>query len=190
MDWTAITGIVVSGVLGPGIGSWYALRRVDREHESSRVLADRTDARTLLDEVAANLGRVGRNRGGLGVGFLWHGDKLTERAPEILKEVAEGLELADGDTARLTYRFGPDSDIARAHKDAMSAALRASNAVFLACNGPEPSTIKDARTALTETEPLFEDAHRRFVVAAHDLVSTQMEPTPLIWQRSKAGRVR
>jgi hypothetical protein len=54
-DWTAITGItgiVVSGVVGPSVVAFWAVKRQEREASSALTLADRGAARLLLDDAA------------------------------------------------------------------------------------------------------------------------------------------
>jgi hypothetical protein len=58
---TAVTGIVVAGVLGPSITAW-AYRRADRQRfERDQMANRRADLRALLDEGAQLLGLGGTN---------------------------------------------------------------------------------------------------------------------------------
>jgi hypothetical protein len=52
MDSTAITGIVISGFVGPSVGAWFAIRSIRLSHELELFNIDRTEARATLDEVA------------------------------------------------------------------------------------------------------------------------------------------
>ena len=62
-DWTAITGIVVAGVVGPSIAALWAARNQAKAAENAIALADRAAARTMLNDaelaVREAIGRAG-----------------------------------------------------------------------------------------------------------------------------------
>jgi hypothetical protein len=114
-DSVALTGIVVSGVLGPSVGAWWALRRLRTEHENARVLADRADLRVVLPEMARDLSRAGRMRGAVQSAFLTHGASPAVKARETVDNLNEAARDVDLHGATLSLRLGARHPITEAY---------------------------------------------------------------------------
>jgi len=81
----AITGIVVSGVVGPAFAAGFAARHADRVHELEIIKLDRAEARALLDEAAQALIRGARLSGVIRHAYMTHGATIRARASETLE---------------------------------------------------------------------------------------------------------
>jgi hypothetical protein len=93
-DSVAITGIVVSGVIGPSVSAWWAVRRLRTEHANARVLADRAELRVLLAEATRDLSRAGRLRGGVQSQFVTYGADTVAGAKETVERFHEATRDA------------------------------------------------------------------------------------------------
>src|SRR4051812_13811651 len=88
-DWTAITGIVVSGVVGPATAAGFALRHQARSQGHERELVDVAELRALLSEASVDLREAEGVRGAAASALLTHGQWVRERAPDVLRLVQE-----------------------------------------------------------------------------------------------------
>jgi hypothetical protein len=174
-DWTAITGIVVSGAIGPALGALYASRRLEREHDFGRVAADRAEARELLDAAAQSLQRAGRLQGALDSLFVWHGTHLAERATEHVEGLREAVRAADIDSGRLELRLGTQSDVVTAHRDAVEALTNTVGAVFRDRDLGDQAHLGETRDSLQSCRAAFVSADRRFMDAAHAVAASRLE---------------
>jgi hypothetical protein len=105
--WTSLTGIVVSGVVGPSATSWGARRTARKEFVRDQGAARRDELRTLLDEAAQVLG-VGPIR----LRQIWDEEKdeevrkLTRAWPDEVYVIGQRLQL----------RLGVDSSVVAAYE--------------------------------------------------------------------------
>src|SRR4051794_37234462 len=176
-DATAIgiVGIVVSGVVGPAVAGWIAARRAARDHERARILADRAEARTLLDGAEGALFRAGRLRDVAQSAFISHASSIREKAPRVLDEFHETAREADTFDARLGIRFTREHEIVVAYHAAIEALLSASRAIGISTDMGEHADIRESWDSLKQSREDFEAAHDRFVAAAQAAVGTQLE---------------
>jgi hypothetical protein len=184
-DWTAITGIVVSGVVGPAVAARYAFRRSARDHEYARVLADRAELRTLLDDAeqaARQAGRLGETINGL---FITHGRWTRERAGSQVDRFYEAGRAVDLQSGRLALRLTREHPVAKSYQDAFEGLLKVANAVGLAADLGEHANTREAYDAMKAGNSTFVAAHDRFLAGAQILVAAQLEP-----RRARGGTDR
>ena len=174
-DWTAITGIVVSGVVGPSLGAWWAVRRLDREHRYASVLADRAEARTVLDEAARDISRAGRYRDVLEPHFTTYGASIREGAGELLETFHDAARNADAHNARLALRFGAGTPIAVGYNKALRAIIDASDAMGLAADLGDRADLRATWDKLKASGESFRAAHAEFMAAAHDAAQVRLD---------------
>lgn len=130
MDWTAITGIVVAGVVGPGVSGLLAIKRQDSQQGHERERDDLADLRVLLADSAKDVQQAqGLTEALLGL-LLEFGEKMTAEAGpaetiERFKATAREVVLND---ARIAIRLD-DDPAAEAHRAAALGLQRAANAV-------------------------------------------------------------
>lgn len=174
-DSVALTGIVVSGVLGPSVGAWWALRRLRTEHENARVLADRADLRVVLPEMARDLSRAGRMRGAVQGQFFTHGASAAVKAQETVANLNEAARDVDLHSATLSLRLGAGHPITEAYVRAFDALREASSAVALAY-GPGAIDGREAWEQLKRSDEAFASAQADFLDEAHKVAASQLEP--------------
>lgn len=172
-DWTAITGIVVSDVVGPAGGAWWGARRARRDHEYARVLTDRTELRAIFDEAEQAM-RVGER-----MASMVHDLLLPQiRGSAQLGEFHEALRSVDLQVGRLALRCGAGAPVASAYREAFDALVRVEDAL----NTQKPSVIYDEadlatrRAGVQVAAGLVIAAHKRFLASAHELVASQVAP--------------
>jgi hypothetical protein len=121
-DWTAITGIVVSGVVGPSVGAGFAIWRQKSDHAHERERDDLADARALLDDASQELRRVSGLADALTKVFLPLGPAFESRGSATIAEFKDGCRNQALTNERLVLRFGADSAMVDAHQRAMDGA--------------------------------------------------------------------
>ncbi|WP_028060988.1 hypothetical protein [Candidatus Solirubrobacter pratensis] len=173
---TAVVGIVVSGVVGPSVGGWIASRRAAREHEYSRVLVDRKEAREVLDDATQHLGRAGRLRGALDSLFMTHAASIRANQPSHIEAFHEASRVVDLDHARLALRFGSEHPVVVAHADAWRALVFSSDAVNIAADLGQHADVAKSWEKLKQSGADFDAAYERFSAAAHELAAVQLQP--------------
>jgi hypothetical protein len=175
-DWTAITGIVESGLLGPGAGALFASHRTAREHEYARVLGDRSELRALLDDAEQALRRAKRLSGTMTGQFLTHGAWTRERAGQQVERFHEAGRDVDLQSGRLALRLGTDHPAAIAYQEAFESVLRVSDALGKAGELREHADVREAWDDIQAGNAGVDAAHDRFLAAGKALVSSQLEP--------------
>jgi hypothetical protein len=174
-DWTAITGIVVSGVAGPGIVAYFAERRLGREQRHKLQQIDRGELRSLLDTAAQDLRLAQSKRAAVQSAVRQHGSQFGNRGTPGLDELETVGRRIDVTDERVAILLGPDSDGAAAHHEALEALSSTyQSAAVVAAMGVNAdlergwNEIKDAHDA-------FEDARSRFVAAAHRAAGARLD---------------
>jgi hypothetical protein len=174
-DWTAITGIVVSGVAGPGIAAFFAERRLSREQRNTRRQADRGELRALLDQAAQDLREADRNRGAVHAAFMRLGVRIGESQATIdaLGDIGRRIDVTD---ERIALFLGPDSEAAKAHRAALGALVEVHRvAQAAAALKQDNSEIdKDWKTVKAGAKK-YHAARQRFVEAAHGAAGTELD---------------
>jgi hypothetical protein len=168
-DWTAITGIIVSGVVGPAVGGVIAVRRMASEHRYARILGDRSEARSVLDEAAQRLQFAIRVHSGFPSLFLQHGAFLAERAPETMEAFHAAARAVDPDYVRLVIRFGAHHNIVKAHREAWDALVASSNVIATAAIDPHRADLREVDSAIRTNATAASDAYDRFAEAAFEV---------------------
>lgn len=132
-------GILVSGVIGPAVISWFAERRAAREHEYARVLADRNELRGLLDEAEQGL-RTGERLASI-ASTLRLRPRETKR---YVDELHEALREIDRESGRLELRLGSDHPAVAAYRESLTWLTTPDTALQLAS--------QDAASALEQSQ--------------------------------------
>jgi hypothetical protein len=178
-DWTAITGIVVSGLVGPatlaGLGAWWADRRSVREHEYARVLTDRAELRQLLDEAGQAM-RWGERLGSVVPGlFMTYGPRIAEMAETHMTKFHSAMRDIDRQGVRLALRLGSNHPVASTYREAFDSLVTIVDAVDIAGveGGPNrQQTDADMRDGYANAKA----ADERFLSFAKELVASQLAP--------------
>lgn len=131
-DWTAITGIVVSGAAGPSVIAFWAARRQTREAAHEVALTDRGAARALLDNAVEAVREAGGRAGVVQSAVTTWGNKLgieggTEEVQAFLKAGQRVSLLAP----RIEVMFGPDSAVTVAYGECLATGERVAGATNL-----------------------------------------------------------
>ncbi|HET6999335.1 MAG TPA: hypothetical protein VFI03_12190 [Solirubrobacterales bacterium] len=173
MDWTAITGIVVAGVVGPGVTGYLAIRRQEKQQEHERASDDLEDLRALLADAAKDLQRAEGLLGGILGLLLRHGEKIVtdqSSVSHIEDFKATGREVVLND-ARIAVRLDDANPVADAHGDAVAALERAARAIGLV-GGVGGASLSETNAELTAARDALADARTRFACAARAEVGT------------------
>jgi hypothetical protein len=115
---TADIGIVVAGVVGPGLAYIAGWRSDIRRFGEERRLKASDDLHDRIDEVGATLEALGAAAVGVRSETLRHG---TTRAPElweVIRVAEDAYQTARVSIARLEMRAHADDDLTKAAKDA------------------------------------------------------------------------
>lgn len=176
-DWTAITGIVVSGLLGPAAAAWLAERRARREHEYARILSDRVELRQFLGEAEQALRLAERIASAIPWLLLTHGHWLPERADSHIKKFNEAMRELDLHSSQLALRIGSDHEATRLYEEAFGALVGVSVAIDrLRVEGDTAPSVQQANTAIQAGHSKAAGAHEQFLASANKLVASQLEP--------------
>lgn len=182
-DWTAITGIVVSGVLGPGLGALYAAHRSKREHQRARAMADRAELRILLDEAEQAM-LVGERVASTTPMVI--ATRQLHTAPAQLEELHEALREIDRQGGRLTLRLEKGDPATAAYRDAFNALLDVEKAMNPIDDDValDPSHQAQMQSWVKSRYEVARAAHDAFLARAHQLVGSQLEPVGRLLRRS------
>jgi hypothetical protein len=174
-DWTAITGIAVSGVVGPGIAATLALWLQGRIQRHDREMADLGELRWLLSQASADLRDAEGLRAAAGSAIMNHGESVHARAPDVVKMIQEGGRKVTLQSERIGLLVGEDHAVAAAHREVVDLITEALTTLLRA----EFAADEDARKewlALLDNEPM-KVARVRFVSEAHRLVGSRVRPS-------------
>lgn len=173
MDWTAITGIIVAGVVGPGATGYLAIRRQKDQQQHERASDDLEDLRALLAESAKDLQHgEGLLAGVLGL-LLTYGEKmatdqLTVAHIEDFKATGRVVLLND---ARIAIRLDDSNPVADAHRVGAATLARAARAIALV-GGIGGANLSETHAELTAAHADLAEARNRFAQAARAEVGT------------------
>jgi hypothetical protein len=172
-DWTAITGIVVAGVVGPAVAGGIALWQQGRGQSHERELLDLAELRGIIDQAGVNLREALGFRGRVASDFITHGKWIVERAPETLEAYREAVRLVDLDQTRIAIRLGKDHPVTVAHAEALEALSAAYTAAFgLRSDLSEASDVKEAWAVFKDVESATAP-RERFMIDAKKLVGAR-----------------
>lgn len=156
---TSVTGIVVSGVIGPAITSWAARRAARRQFLRDQAATRREDLRSLLDEAAAILG-VGPTR----LREAWEGADSSPSGGGLSRWSDDVHVLGQ----RLQLRLGPDDPVVACYQDVLEHLVNLGDA--------EPGDREEHYLALLAA---FERARNTFLAAGRSkLLSPVRESEP------------
>ena len=185
-DWTAITGIVVAGVVGPTIAALWAARNQAKAAENAIVLADRAAARTMLNGAALAVREaIGRAAAVQSAADYW-GHKLgTEGGVEEMAAFHDASRGADLLGPGVRMMFSDGRPVAEAYADCLSALdriARGANMIRGITSGVEiipadragdqdwtAGFLEDVMEGLKEAEA----AHQRLLEAGHEAIGVR-----------------
>jgi hypothetical protein len=187
---TAITGIIVAGVVGPNQSARAAALQsqrthehnrllADRAHEHNRVLADREELRKLLDEAEVAM-LVGERIAITAPDMIGPYPSRSGPYPDQLREFHEAMREIDGQRGRLTLRIGPDDPVAAAYQTAFNAIERLDETLsYLPRNVViGEAEYKKKQSDVQQCIETVQTAHDEFLAGATALVASQLEPRP------------
>jgi len=102
---TSVTGILVSGVVGPGATAWAARRSARKQFIRDRAAKGREDLRGLLDEAASVLG-VGPIR----LRTTWEAQQARRNPPEEARAWPDAVYVLG---QRLRLRLGAEDPVVK-----------------------------------------------------------------------------
>jgi hypothetical protein len=124
-DWTAITGIVVSGVVGPSVVAYWSAKRQASEAANAVALGDRSAARLLLDEAARAVREASGVGGALKSAALTWGAKLgIEGGKDEMQAFRKAGQVVDLLGPRVEIMFGRGQPVSAAFAECVEAVNR------------------------------------------------------------------
>lgn len=174
-DWTAITGIIVAGAVGPGVGGYIAYRLMGREHAFARDLDDRKELRQTLDEATQAMLVVTRRLGIIRAAFITHGWKVRRDAREAWEQFQAAGQEVDRMAGRLDMRLGKASPIALSYHAAVEATIAASRAIGLAGDMQEDADLRETWDTLEESQGVMLREFDAFLAAAFTRVGVRSD---------------
>ena len=173
-DWTAITGIVVSGAVGPSVIAYWTARQQRQREVHEVTLADRAAARTLLDDTVAAVREAEGLAWAVHSATISWGHKLGgEGGVEQVTSFRAAARRVDLMNPRVHVMFGQGEPVALALADCVTALEKvAQNSHMISAVGSH-----------TDFRPYYEDlklgceelgaAHGRLLDAAHQAVGVR-----------------
>ena len=176
-DWTAITGIVVSGVLGPAVVGWLADRRGRREHEYALVLSDRVELRQFLGEAEHALRFAERVASAFPGLLLTHGHWLPDRADTHIKTFYEAMREVDLRSSQLALRIGAAHEATLQYRQAFDSLARLTAAVqLLDPQRDDAESLRQANSDIRDGHAAAVAAHSRFLSSANSAWGVDSNP--------------
>lgn len=175
-DWTAITGIVVSGVVGPAAGALFAVRHQTRAQRHERELMDLEELRALLVRAAVDL----REALGVWLALATHvqGNEgyYGDGSQELYEELRALARKANLHTEEIEIRLGARHPVTVAHAEADGFLADAVGGVI---ETSKPGRSADALRFVDEAlqDPRLEEARQRFMAMSHALVASRVRVT-------------
>ncbi|HEX6665750.1 MAG TPA: hypothetical protein VF081_04065 [Solirubrobacterales bacterium] len=173
MDWTAITGIIVAGVVGPGATGYLAIRRQEDQQQHERASKDLDDLRALLAESAKELQRAEGLLGGVLGMLAAYGERMTTdelTVPHIDEFKATGREVVLND-ARIAIRLDDTNPVAEAHRDGAATLAHAAREIAVVGTGGG-ADLSETEAELTTALADLAEVNERFTQAARAEVGT------------------
>jgi hypothetical protein len=115
MDWVAITGIVVSGLLGPGLAAIWATRSQRIRFTQERVLRDTAELRIVIDEVAQVLERADVT---IRLAIIADSDVEADKE-EVGRRLTSDIHAVSMLIERVAMRLGSKHDVTRCLRNAL-----------------------------------------------------------------------
>jgi len=172
-DWTAITGIVVSGVVGPTTAAILARMNLVRGQRHDREMTDLRELRSLLSEAGADLREAEGLRAVAASALMTHGRSVRERAPEVLESLQAGGRRATLQGERISLLLGRDHPVACAHREVVDLVTTALQTLMLAdLEGRGDERIEEWK-ALHDQKPA-QAARLRFIEESNRLVGSRV----------------
>lgn len=173
---TGVTGIVVSGVVGPWLSNRWETTRQRREFGHERALEDRAELRQLLDEAAVTSLAASTARGAAIIA-LHSRDRRIDEHPEILDDLRETGGALDALSERVAVRLTREDNTA----SSIGRAARAFNRLlppiaFLAMFDVEDRAgFRKELDQISKHADEFDQARERFMVEAAKLVGSRID---------------
>ena len=183
-DWTALTGIVVSGVVGPGVAALWARDRLRKELEGHRNLRDLVELREVLDQAASQLQEVELAHVVPLLTVLQFDptvdpDGETINAQEVMGSLNEAARQFGATAERLGLRLGITSAVYVSHREMARQLSEIGSAVWRARLDAGQREILDSDPAreianVQAAQAAFSAAQKDWYAAAHGLVGSRL----------------
>jgi hypothetical protein len=192
-DWTAITGIVVSGAFGPAIGATLASRHQRRQLEFEAIAQDKAELRALLDQVIEATERADERFRDLDVKVFGAHLEALDRddyaaALSAFREELRAIALL---RERLRIRIGLTPGTAFAFERIGMALADADSTLAMVMSGADPG-VELGNLSKAHTE--FTNARSEFRRSALQIVGSRLGPTPSaasgMWRRLRLAAPR
>lgn len=185
-DWTAITGIVVSGVVGPAGAAYFASRYQQRAFYRERAASDRVELRKLLDDAAVALHHAHYALSGANQSVMRHGQWVGERDNDAIVAVREAGRTLDKLRERFHIRLGRHEEVVKAFAAADEHMLEFFRALTLLGDlGPDDTSqlLKECRDRMKPATEGFEGEVERFLdlAAQDDVGGLMLRPPATSW---------
>jgi hypothetical protein len=167
-DWTAITGIVVSGVVGPSVVAFWAWRIQASRSSHEIALADRAAARVLVDRAAEAVQEACGHAGAVrGAAITW-GNKLgVDGGGEQLEAFKVASRAVDLLEPRVAIMFGRDSDVSKTYAECLVQLKRIASGANMMSGAHEVIDVLPYWQDIDHGHDAVNAANERFVAAAH-----------------------
>jgi hypothetical protein len=113
--YTAVTGIVVSGVAGPAFAAWASRRGSRQQFDRQVTLGRRDDLRSVLDQAAELL-----STGATNIRIATDAARASGAEPEVVREWASQVHLLQ---QRLRLRLPATHGVVRAYDEVRNALI-------------------------------------------------------------------
>jgi hypothetical protein len=157
-DWTAITGIVVAGVVGPAVGALWERSRQGRQFHHEVTMRDVAELRSLLDDAAQSLERVDHARGAAYGRILQEGRYPTEAGGEATNRFRTKVAALSVLKARLSIRLGETDSLHQLFSDALTALVQVLDAIDMAAFMREQADMVELNERMEAGEADFKKA--------------------------------
>jgi hypothetical protein len=126
-DATAITGIIVSGIVGPSLGAWWARGQARSQDRRNREADDLKELRILLDEAVGHFDALVRSYNQFSAAWYDREDQPTAETAAAMSAAYVPLQtttLALLEMSRFDARLGPDHPLSRGFEALRDEALQ------------------------------------------------------------------
>jgi hypothetical protein len=173
-NWTAITGIVVSGVVGPSVGAYVGAKNRRRQFEDDIAADDRRELRERLDGAAITLNRLDVTHLDLSSKLRDHGMEVATAAKKTVDLTQWEAENAEQHAERLRIRLGLESPI----PGQLERAARSLRDYVEACRAASSAGTGPAEEQASLTKSQIAEARIAFLASAHEVLGDMLHAGP------------
>jgi hypothetical protein len=187
-DWTAITGIIVSGAVGPSLGALWALAHQRRQLDQDLVLRDTAELRELLDDAAQKLERARKATGAIVGELASQAAGYGHVSEETVGTFSDAAEDAAAAGERLRIRLTRAHVVTVTHERAMQALRDGGAEVVVLVAAPPLANLEEVEKAFRASYKTVVEAQHEFQDEAYRLIGSRVA-VPQAWHRRAAARL-